>query len=135
MVQLSPSLAFGQIGVLVLTDPQSVTISGSAVSLPRIDQRPETFVYSNVTAGVDLYVTQKVAKDGRRRSTASLQKSVIYTDPVTGLKSRIPYSVTFGTSVPVGITETEVVDVATAIIAALTASTNALLKKIVGGEK
>jgi len=120
----------------MLTDPQSVTIAGTASSLPRIDERPETHVYSNYTDAVDLFVTQKVAKnDGRRRSTASLQKSVIYTDPVSGLKSKIPYSVSFGTSVPVGITDQQVVDLATAIIAALQASTNALLKKIIGGEK
>lgn len=119
----------------MLSDPQSVTISGTASSLPRIDMRPETFVYSDVANGVDLFVTQKVAKDGRRRATASLQKSIIYTDPVTGLKSRIPYSVTQGVSYPVGVVVSDVVALQVALQAALSASTNALLTKIVGGEK
>ncbi len=119
----------------MLPDPQSVTIAGATSSLPRIEERPETFVYSNIADGVDLYVTQKVARDGRRRSTASLQKSIIYTDPVTGLKSRIPYAVTVGTSVPIGITDTQVVDLATSLFSALQATTNTLLKKLVGGEK
>lgn len=119
----------------MLSDPQSVTIAGTTSSLPRVDTRPETYVYSNFTDGVDLFVTQKAAKDGRRRATVSLQKSVIYTDPVSGLKSKIPYSVTLGTSVPVGIAVTDVVALYTALSSALSASTNALITKIAGGEK
>lgn len=119
----------------MLSDPQSVTISGTASSLPKLEQRADTSVYSNVTDGVDLYVTQKVAKDGRRRTTASLQKSIIVTDPVTGLKSRLPYSVSVGTSYPIGVVATDVVALYTALTNALEATTNALLTKIVNGER
>ncbi|DAD52083.1 coat protein [ssRNA phage Gerhypos.4_31] len=119
----------------MLTDPQAVTISGTASSLPKLEQRADTSVYSNVADGVDLFVTQKVAKDGRRRTTASLQKSVIVTDPITGLKSRIPYSISTGTSYPVGIAATDVVALYTALNTALQASTNALLTKIINGER
>lgn len=119
----------------MLADPQSVTISGTATSLPRVDERPETFVYSNVTAGVDLFVTQKVAKDGRRRATLSLQKTVVLTDPLTGLKTRAPYSISVGVSYPQGVVDTDVAALYTGLAAALSASSNALLLKAIGGEK
>lgn len=120
----------------MLTDPQSVTISGTASSLPRVDERPETHVYSNYADGVDLFVTQRVAKnDGRRRANFTLQKSVIVTDPITGLKAKLPYSVTTSISIPVGIASADVEALYTAQASALSASTNALLKKVVGGEK
>jgi hypothetical protein len=119
----------------MLADPQAVTISGTASSLPRLDERPETHVYSDLTNSVDLFVTQRVAKDGRRRANYTLQKSVIVTDPITGLKSKLPYSVTFGFSYPVGITSADVEALYTGGSNALEASTNALLKKVIGGEK
>jgi len=119
----------------MLTDPQSVTISGTASSLPKLEQRADTSVYSNVADGVDLYVTQKGAKDGRRRATSSLQKSVIVTDPITGLKSRIPYSVSVGVSYPIGVATADVVALYTAESSALSATSNALLTKIVNGER
>ena len=119
----------------MLSDPQSVTISGTASSLPKLEQRADTSVYSNITDSVDLFVTQKVAKDGRRRATASLQKSIIVTDPITAIKSKVPYSVSVGVSFPVGIPVADVVALYTAEAAALTASSNALLTKIVNGER
>ena len=119
----------------MLTDPQSVTISGTASSLPRIEERAETHVYANRDNAVELYVTQKVDKKGTQRSSASLVKSVIVTDPVTGLKSKVPYSLTVNGTIPLGITVADVEALYVALNAALTASTNALLKKILGGEK
>lgn len=119
----------------MLTDPQSVTISGTASSLPKLEQRAETSVYSNITDNVDLFVTQKVAKDGRRRASTSLQKSTIVTDPITGIKSRVPYSVSVGLSYPIGIPVADVIALYTAEAAALTASSNALLTKIANGER
>jgi hypothetical protein len=119
----------------MLTDPQSVTISGTASSLPRVDERPETHVYSNFADSVDLFVTQRVAKDGRRRANFTLQKSTIVTDPITGLKAKVPYSVTTSISIPIGITSADMEALYTAQASALSASTNALLKKVIGGEK
>lgn len=119
----------------MLADPQSVTISGTATSLPRLVENGETFVYQNLDNFVDLFVTQKVAKDGRRRATVSLQKSVIVTDPITGLKSRLPYSVTSGFSFPIGVTAADVEALFVALNTLQTAFTNAFAKKVIGGEK
>lgn len=119
----------------MLADPQTVTISGSARTLPRIDERPETHVYSDTTNGVDLFVTQKVDKTGRRRATVSLQQTVIVTDALTGLKTREPYSVSVGISKTPNVTNADAAALYTALSTALTAATNALLLKVVGGEK
>ena len=119
----------------MLTDPQSVTISGTASSLPRLEMRPETNVYSSTADFVDEFVTQKVDKTGRRRSTISLQKSIIVTDPVSGIKTRVPYSVTMGASVPLGVTAADAEALFNALNTQLTASTNTLLKKILAGER
>ena len=119
----------------MLTDPQSVSISGTAISLPRIEERADTHVYSNRDAGVDLYVTQKVDKKATLRSSVSLVKSVIVTDPVTGLKSKVPYSVTISDTLPLGVTSADVEALYDSLTTALGANTKALLKKFFGGEK
>ncbi len=119
----------------MLLDPQTVTISGTARTLPRIEERGDTFVYADIANGVELYVTQKVAKDGRRRSTVSLQETTVVTDALTGLKSRIPDSVSVVFSKTQDITPGQVVALFTALNTALSASSNALALKLVGGEK
>ncbi len=119
----------------MLADPQSVTISGTATSLPRLEERPETHVYSNIALSADLFVTQKVDKQGRRRATVSLQKTVVLTDPITGLKSRAPYSYTVGYSYPPGVADVDVLALATALNTSLAATSNALALKVIGGEK
>jgi hypothetical protein len=120
----------------VLTDPQAVTISGTASSLPRLEERSETNVYSDRTNNVDLYVTQKVdKKTGIQRSTTSLVKSTIVTDPVTGLNAKVPYSISVSSMAPIGITAAQTEALYDALTTALEASTKALLKKILGGER
>lgn len=119
----------------MLTDPQTVTISGTARTLPRIDERAETHVYADRANGVTLYVTQKVDKKGTLRSSVSLVEAETPTDPITGLKSRIEPSVTVSVTQPFGADLTKLEARYVALNAALTASTNALLKKILGGEK
>ena len=119
----------------MLADPQAVTISSVAVSLPRLEERSETNVYTNRTENVDLYVTQKVDKKGISRSSTSLTKSTIITDPVTGLKTKSPYSITVSSMIPVGVTVAEAEALYDALTTALEATTKALLKKILGGER
>lgn len=119
----------------MLADPQTVTISATAITLPRLEERVETNVYSDRTNQVDLFVTQKVDKKNINRSTISLVKNVIVTDAVTGIKSRVPYSISVGSAAPLGVTPAEVEALYDALIAALGASTKALLKKVLNGER
>ena len=119
----------------MLADPQTVTISGTATTLPRLEERAETHVYSDRTSAVDLYVTQKVDKKFTSRGSVSLVKSVIVTDPITGLKSKVPYSVNVSYTTPLGVANADVEALYDALTTALGASTKALLKKILNGER
>lgn len=120
----------------MLTDPQSVTISGTAISLPKVDARSETNVYASLSDGVTLFGTQRVTgKDNRRRATVSLQKEKIAADPLTAVNQRVAASVTVSFSFPSGFTSAEMEAQAAGLIAWLTASTNANLKKVLAGER
>jgi len=119
----------------VLTDPQAVTISGSARSLPRLEDRSETSVYSDRANGVDLFVTQKVDKNGTTRASVSLVRTAVVTDPLTDVKSSRPVSVSVSSTIPVGFAVADAEALYTAITAALGASTNALLKRVLAGER
>lgn len=119
----------------MLTDPQSVTISGSTRTLPRLEERSETNVYSDRVNGVDLFVTQKVDKNGTLRSSTSLVRTSIVTDPLSDVKSRQPVSVSVSAAIPQGYTVADAEALYTAITASLGASTNALLKRILAGER
>lgn len=119
----------------MLTDPQSVTISGAARTLPRLEERSETNVYSDRANGVDLFVTQKVDKNGTARSSASLVRTSVVTDPLTEVKSRQPVSISVSSSIPTGYTAADAEALYDALTTSLEASTKALLKRILAGER
>jgi len=119
----------------VLTDPQSVTISGAARTLPRLEERSETNVYSDRANGVDLFVTQKVDKKGTARCSVSLVQTDIVTDPLSGEKSRVPTSVTMSSAIPIGKTAIDAEALYDSLTTALEANTKALLKRILAGER
>lgn len=119
----------------MLPDPQSVTISGAARTLPRLEERSETNVYSDRANGVDLFVTQKVDKNGTARSSVSLVRTSVVTDPLTEVKSRQPVSVSVSTAIPVGYTVADAEALYNALTASLEATTNALLKRVFAGER
>ena len=119
----------------MLTDPQSVTISGNARTLPRLEERSETNVYSDRANGVDLFVTQKVDKNGTLRSSVSLVRTTVVTDPLTEVKSRQPVSISVSAACPIGYTATDTEALYDALTTSLEASTKALLKRILAGER
>jgi hypothetical protein len=119
----------------VLTDPQAVTISGNARTLPRLEDRPETSVYSDRANGVDLFVTQKVDKNGTNRSSVSLVRTAVVTDPLTDVKSQRPVSISISATIPVGFVIADAEALYVALTASLSASTNALLKRVLAGER
>lgn len=119
----------------MLTDPQSATIGGTTTPLPRIDERAQTHVYSDRATGITLYVTQKVDVKGNLRTSASLVKPELLTDPVTGLKSRIEPSITVSANQPYGTAVGSAEALYDGLTTALNATTKALLKKILNGEK
>ncbi len=119
----------------MLTDPQTVTISGAARTLPRLEERSETNVYSDRANGVDLFVTQKVDKNNVLRSSVSLVRTSVVTDPITDVKSVRPVSGSIAFAIPVGYTIADAEALYVALTASLSASSNALLKRILAGER
>lgn len=119
----------------MLTDPQGVTVSGTAISLPKLNTLAKTNVYQNRDSGVTLYVTQDVNKKGEARASASLVKSELYTDPVSGLKSYNNTSITVSSLIPQGGSTATAEALYDALTGSLEATTKALLKRVLAGEK
>jgi hypothetical protein len=120
----------------MLADPQSITISGTAKSLPQTDILPETGVYFNKAEGLTLFVTQRVdKKDDRQRSSTSLRRDKVAADPLTAINSKIYGSTTISFAYPPGFTQAEIIADFTGLVSALQASTNALLVKVLNGER
>jgi hypothetical protein len=118
---------------MALADPQSITI-GSAVSLPRISIEG----YESVYQAADRTVTEQVKHTvgaKRTRSLFRVDKTVIAADPLTSLNGSYVGSVYLVMDFPqVGFTTTDRINIATGLFTQLTASSNAVLTKLIGLE-
>ncbi|DAD51745.1 coat protein [ssRNA phage Esthiorhiza.2_18] len=118
----------------MFSDPQSVTIGGVATSLPRVGSGIGNGVFSTPDSATTLTVSHSYGK--RNRRTAKLATKLLATDPITP-SNNIPVSGAFYVvaDFPVqGITPDQQKDLAAALAVWLTASTNANLIKLLGGE-
>lgn len=119
----------------MLADPQSVTIAGTAVSLPRTGVGAASADYTSADGAVSLRVQQTTGKD-TRRTVISLRSNKITPDPLTAVNKRVSSVVSVSVSSALdGFTITELKDQLVAIATALTASSAALTTKILAGEK
>jgi hypothetical protein len=120
---------------MALADPQSVTIGGVANSLPRTGSGDNHGQFTKDDRTVTLKVTHNPNKTRARRSVR-LDFSKIAADPLlAGVNREASMTAFVNIDVPlVGLTLTEQKDVVKGLIAALTASSDALLIKIIGGE-
>jgi hypothetical protein len=120
----------------VLADPQTITISSNARTLAQTDLTSSTGIYTDTDNGLQLYVTQRVDKSGVRRATVSLTTTKIAADPLTAVNQRVDDAVTISFKVPPsGFTKAEIAAQFAGLSSWLTASTNANLNKVVGGER
>lgn len=117
-----------------LSDPQLVTIAGVALSLPRVSSGINSGTYTTNDGNHKLTVSHQNGK--RERHFVRLDISKIAPDPLISAQN-----IKYGASIylvidePVtGFTTTELKDAATGFMAALTASSGALLTKFIGGE-
>lgn len=118
----------------MLADPQSVTIGGTASSLPRVTTTPTgaTYVVPDSTIRLELNHTY-----GRRnRHMVRVRQDKIAADPLlSGTNRRLSATVGLYIDVPPeGFSITEQVALIKALTDWLTASTNANATKVVGGE-
>jgi hypothetical protein len=119
----------------MLADPQSVTVGGTAISLPKTGSDRGSADYSSADGNSQMRVAQTV-NSSTRRTTISLKTNKIAADPVSAVNSRKSSIWTISNTAPLdGFTITELRDQLIGLANALTASSGALLTKILGGEK
>ena len=119
----------------MLADPQSVTVGGSTISLPRTGADKGSADYTSVDGISQLRVAQ-TTNSTSRRTTISLKTNKIAADPITTLNSRKSSIWTISNVAPIdGFTIVELRDQLIGLANSLTATTGALTTKVLGGEK
>jgi len=119
----------------MLADPQSVTVGGATISLPRTGIDKTSADYTSGDATSQMRVAQ-TTNSSTRRTTVSLKTNKIAADPITAVNSRKSSIWTISCNAPLdGFTVTELKDQLVGLAAALTASSAALTVKVLGGEK
>lgn len=119
---------------MALSDPQSVTISGTAVSLPRVTSGENSAGYRSADGFVDLQISHTYGRRIRHRTR--LHHSKVAADPLSPALNRpFDMSVNIVIDVPdTGYTATEAKAVVDAYLAYLSANTGAIVTKLLGGE-
>lgn len=119
---------------MALSDPQSVTIDGVAISLPRTSAQANASQYTSADTLTSLVVSSAYAK--RTRRTIRLNSSKTAADPFTsGLNLAYSMSAYLVVDHPIfGYTIAEEADVVDGLVAYLAASSGAVVLKLLGGE-
>nr|UJQ85318.1 MAG: hypothetical protein 2 [Leviviridae sp.] len=119
---------------MALTDPQSVTISGTAVSLPRISVGENSARYRSADGSVDMEISHTYGR--RETHRIRLHHNKVSADPMSpSLNRPFDESVTLVINRPdVGYSAAETKALADSLLAALSASSGALITKLLGGE-
>lgn len=121
---------------MAFTDPQSVTISGTAISLPRTNTGGGGSEYASADGLVKLIVNS--AHGRRRRHVIRIDHSKIAQDPlVTTANQRYSMSNYLVFDMPpagIGYTNAEAEAVFNGFNALLIGSSNAAVKKLLGSE-
>jgi hypothetical protein len=115
----------------MLTDPQSVTINATPVSLPRVSTRANGATYANSDGSVKLDVNQLNTKNRFRREFRLTQTKVA-ADPLTAENQEVSTSIIFVVDEPRnGFTDAEL---GYLIDAVKTAYSSEQYNKVLGGE-
>jgi hypothetical protein len=120
--------------LVAFSDPQTVTISGSANTLPRVSSGENTGSFQKDDGTVKLTVSHQYGK--RNRRTIRLEHSKIAPDPLISA-TNIRYSMTsyLVIDTPVtGYTVAEAKAIVDGLMGYLTASSGAATTKLLGGE-
>jgi len=119
---------------VAFADPQSVTISGTAISLPRTSSGANTGAFTSADGLVQMQVSNSYGKRYRRQ--LKLTQSKISADPLVPSQNvRSSMSCYIVVDVPVnGFTVAEEKALVDAFTAYLSASTGAKVTQLLGGE-
>lgn len=119
----------------MLVDPQSITISGSAVSFPRTGVSNTQSDYKSADGNVELRVVQ-TKSSSQVRTAVSLKRNKVAADPISGLNSRKSAVWSIACVAPLdGITVAELQADLLGLMSAMSASSGAMIAKVLGGEK
>jgi len=115
-------------------DPQTVTVGGTAISLPRISSGQNSGAFGSADNTTLLSVSHQYGR--RNRRSIRLSSAKISADPLTPSQNvRNSMSATLIIDTPVnGFSVAEAKSVADALVAYLTASTGARVSQLLGGE-
>lgn len=119
---------------MAFTDPQSITIDGSTISLPRQLDKSGIGKFISADGSYTIEVAPKTGSTKVR--TLRLRNTKVTADPlVTTTNVRVTDLISLTIVRPLdGYTDAEIEKQLTGLITWLTASTNANLKKFVAGE-
>jgi hypothetical protein len=121
---------------MALTDPQSITISGTTTPLPRVFLEARESSYTSADGLIDLSVNHTLVKRGRNRHLLRLDHSKITSNPFDtsqNMTVNLAMYLVIDTP-PAGYTATEVMAIYTGFKTLFTASSDATITKLLGGE-
>jgi len=117
----------------MFTDPQSVTVSGSAKTLNRLSSTETGGRFGTADRAYKMSVAHQYGR--RDRHTARLQVDSLVANPlVSGQNINQSVSLTLTFDAPPGYDAATLKAIADGFLANLTASTGANLTKLIGGE-
>lgn len=121
---------------MAFVDPQSVTISGVAKTLPRVPSgRPENIGKFSGDDGNTVFTVHQNSSNNRCRREFRLTSTKIAADPISSVNKSVTASVIIGIDEPkVGFTDAELIALFTALSAHVSASSNAKLVQLLTGE-
>lgn len=119
---------------MAFADPQSVTVSGTAITLPRISSATNAGSFQSNDGNTRLSVSSTYGT--RNRRVIRLDSTKVAADPlVSGANNYYSMSTYLVVDTPkVGYTVTEAKAVVDALVAYLSASTGAKVTQLLGGE-
>jgi hypothetical protein len=121
---------------MALTDPQSITISAATSPLPRTFAEGDESHYTSADGLIQLSINHTLAKGGRVRRLVRLDHSKLTSDPFKpseNVKVSLANYIVFDLP-PAGYTSAEALAVYTGFKALYTATSDALITKVLGGE-
>lgn len=118
---------------MALSDPQSVTISGTTLSLARLSTNAGRTEYATADGTTKLVILQSTGK--RKRSAIRLETTKVAADPLTAVNSYASDAIYVMFDRPlVGFSAAEMVAQLTGLITAISASSYGLATRVIGGE-
>jgi len=121
---------------MALTDPQSITISGTTTPLPRTFSEGSESAYTSSDGLIKMSVNHNLVKQGRVRHLLRIDHSKLTADPFKSSENvRVNTAMYLVFDVPpAGYTNTEVLAVYTGFKTLFTATSDAVVTKVLGGE-